>query len=62
MDRDVSGERVTREELRPVWEDTTQVSGIWSLPMYEQMLAEVRSVNKGLPVDRMKRLVSSARW
>lgn len=49
MDRFVLGEPVTRDELRPVWEDTTQVSGVWSLPMYEQMLAEVRSVNMGLP-------------
>jgi outer membrane protein OmpA-like peptidoglycan-associated protein len=48
MDRYVSGAPVTRDELRRVWEDTTQVSGIWSLPMYEQMLAEVRSVNAGL--------------
>ena len=48
MDRYVSGASVTRDELRHVWEDTTQVSGIWSLPMYEQMLAEVRSVNAGL--------------
>ena len=48
MDRYVSGAPVTRDELRRVWEDTTQVSGIWSLPMYEQMLAEVRSVNARL--------------
>jgi hypothetical protein len=48
MDRYVSGEAVTRDELRQVWEDTTQVSGIWTLPMYERMLAEVRSVNEAL--------------
>jgi outer membrane protein OmpA-like peptidoglycan-associated protein len=49
MDRYVSGEPVARDELRHVWEDTTQVTGIWSLPMYERMLAAVRSVNAGLP-------------
>jgi outer membrane protein OmpA-like peptidoglycan-associated protein len=49
MDRYVSGEPVTRDELRHVWEDTTQVSGVWSAQMYEQMLAEVRAVNVGLP-------------
>lgn len=49
MDRYASGEPVARDELRHVWEDTTQVSGIWSLPMYEGMLAAVRSVNAGLP-------------
>ena len=48
MDRYVSGASVPRDELRRVWEDTTQVSGIWSRPMYQQMLAEVRSVNAGL--------------
>ena len=49
MDRYVTGGPVTRDELRHVWEDTTQISGVWSLPMYEQMLADVRSVNAGLP-------------
>ena len=42
MDRYVAGGPVTRGELRHVWEDTTQVSGVWSLPMHEQMLADVR--------------------
>lgn len=51
MDRYVSGKAVTRDELRHVWEDTTQVSGIWSLPMYERMFAEVRSVNEALPAS-----------
>ena len=49
MDRYVAGEVVARDELRHVWEDTTQVSGIWSLPMYERMFAEVRAVNEALP-------------
>jgi outer membrane protein OmpA-like peptidoglycan-associated protein len=49
MDRYVAGEAVPRDELRHVWEDTTQVSGIWSLPMYQQMFAEVRSLNEALP-------------
>ena len=51
MDRYVTGEPVARDELRHVWEDTTQVTGIWSLPMYERMFAEVRAVNAGLPPD-----------
>ncbi len=49
IDRYVSGEPVTRDELRHVWEDTTQVSRVWLAHMYEQMLAEVRSVNAALP-------------
>ena len=57
MDRYVHGNSVTREELRHVWEDTTQVSGVWSHPMYEQMLAEVRSMNARLPPARHIRVV-----
>jgi outer membrane protein OmpA-like peptidoglycan-associated protein len=49
IDRYIAGGVVGRDELRHVWEDTTQISGVWSLPMYEQMFGEVRSVNVGLP-------------
>jgi hypothetical protein len=49
IDRYVTGGPITRDELRHVWEDTTQITGVWSLPMYEQMLADVRSVNEALP-------------
>jgi outer membrane protein OmpA-like peptidoglycan-associated protein len=58
IDRYVAGDPVTLSELRHVWEDTTQVSGIWSLPMYREMLAEVRSVNAGLsPAQRIRILL-----
>jgi outer membrane protein OmpA-like peptidoglycan-associated protein len=57
MDRYVLGDPVTLSELRHVWEDTTQVSGIWSLPMYHEMLAEVRSVNAGLPPAQRIRIL-----
>ena len=58
LDRFVSGGSVTRDELRHVWEDTTQISGVWSLPMYEQMLADVRSVNEGLPPATRIRVIA----
>jgi len=58
MDRYVTGGPVTRDELRHVWEDTTQISGVWSLPMYEQMLADVRSVNAGLPPAKRIRVIA----
>jgi outer membrane protein OmpA-like peptidoglycan-associated protein len=58
LDRYVTGEPVTRDELRHVWEDTTQISGVWSLPMYEQMLADVRSVNEGLPPAQRIRVIA----
>ena len=58
LDRYVSGGPVTRDELRHVWEDTTQITGVWSLPMYEQMLADVRSVNEALPPARRIRVIA----
>jgi hypothetical protein len=58
MDRYVTGGPVTRDELRHVWEDTTQISGVWSLPMYEQMLADVRSANAGLPPAQRLRVIA----
>ncbi len=58
MDRYVTGGPVTRDELRHVWEDTTQISGVWSLRMYEQMLADVRSANAGLPPAQRLRVIA----
>lgn len=58
MDRYVTGGPVTRDELRHFWEDTTQIGGVWSLPMYEQMLADVRSVNEGLPSATRIRVIA----
>jgi outer membrane protein OmpA-like peptidoglycan-associated protein len=58
IDRYVTGAPVTRDELRHAWEDTTQISGVWSLPMYEQMLADVRSVNEGLPPAKRIRVLA----
>jgi outer membrane protein OmpA-like peptidoglycan-associated protein len=58
LDRYVAGEPVSRDELRHVWEDTSQISGVWSLPMYEQMLAEVRSVNDSLASSQRIRVIA----
>lgn len=58
IDRYVTGGPITRDELRHVWEDTTQISGVWSLPMYEQMLADVRSVNEALPAATRIRVIA----
>lgn len=57
MDRYVSGQPVSPEELRHVWEDTTQVTGVWSLPMYEGMFADVRALNATLPSARRIRVL-----
>jgi len=57
VDRYIGGEAVDRNVLRGTWEDTTQISGIWSLPMYEEMLADVRAVNLTVPGDRRLRVL-----
>jgi outer membrane protein OmpA-like peptidoglycan-associated protein len=48
VDRYIAGGHVERDRLERIWRDTTQVSGIFSLPMYEEMLAAVRTVNATL--------------
>src|SRR5262245_54819671 len=57
VDRYIAGEPVDRDELRGTWEDTTQVSGIWLLPMYEAILGDIRSVNSTLPPSRRFRVL-----
>ena len=57
MDRYASGAPVARDELRLVWEETTQISGIWSRPMYEEMLAATRAVNARLPAEHRIRVL-----
>ena len=39
-----------------VWRDTTQVSGIFTLPIYEEMLRAVRNVNLTLAPERRLRV------
>jgi outer membrane protein OmpA-like peptidoglycan-associated protein len=57
VDRYISGLQVKRDELRGVWENTTQTSGIWLLPMYEEMLADIRAANALLPRDHRYRVL-----
>jgi outer membrane protein OmpA-like peptidoglycan-associated protein len=48
-DRYFSGEAIPRDELKQIWENTTAVTGVWQLPMYEQILADIRDFNLTLP-------------
>jgi outer membrane protein OmpA-like peptidoglycan-associated protein len=48
-DRYVAGEPVARDQLAQIWENTTVVTGVWTAPMYEGMLSEIRSLNATLP-------------
>jgi outer membrane protein OmpA-like peptidoglycan-associated protein len=56
-DRYIAGEWVSRTELKQIWENTTIVTGVWTAPMYEGMLREVRSLNATLPLDKRVRVL-----
>ena len=57
VDRFVQGAAVSDADLRRVWQDTTQVSGVWDRPIYETIFRTVRSVNERLPPSRKLRVV-----
>jgi outer membrane protein OmpA-like peptidoglycan-associated protein len=57
MDRYLEGEDVGRQELKQVWENTTQISGVWSAPIYENFFADVRGFNKAVPAARRIRVL-----
>ena len=52
----VDGAEVDERELRTVWQDTTQLL-VWDAPMYRELLATVRDVNRTLPRDRRVRVL-----
>jgi hypothetical protein len=57
MDRFVRGDDVPDETLRQVWQNTTQISGVWDRPIYEEFFRAVRAVNTSLPAERQLRVV-----
>jgi hypothetical protein len=57
MDRFVTGEQIGDQALRRVWQDTTQISGVWDRPIYEDFFRAVRAVNATLPRERQLRVV-----
>lgn len=56
-DRYVGGGEVTYTELRKIWQDTTQVSGVWDAPVFEEFFHTVRAVNASLPDSRKLRVL-----
>jgi outer membrane protein OmpA-like peptidoglycan-associated protein len=56
VDRYVAGEPVARDQLAQIWENTTVVTGVWTAPMYEGMLSEIRSLNETLPPGKRVRV------
>jgi hypothetical protein len=57
IDRFVQGEQVPYDELRKVWQDTTQRGAVWDRPIYEEFYRAVRDVNAALPVERRLRVL-----
>ena len=57
IDRFVQGTPVADEELRKVWQDTTQRGTVWDRPIYEAFYRAVRDVNTSLPAERQLRVL-----
>jgi len=57
MDRFVRGDAVPDETLRQVWQNTTQPTTVWDLPIYEEFFRAVRAVNASLSRDRQIRVL-----
>ena len=57
MDRYISGGDVAESDLRHVWRDTTQFSGVWDRPIYGDFFRAVRDVNASLPPARKLRVL-----
>ena len=57
MDAYIAGERVTLNDVRGAWENTTQVTGVWLSPIYAAIIADIRSVNAALPLGKRFRVL-----
>jgi hypothetical protein len=57
MDRFTSGKDVAYDELRQVWQKTTQTHGVCNAPIYEEFFRAVRELNATLPESRQIRVL-----
>jgi hypothetical protein len=57
IDRFVQGQQVSDDELRKVWQDTTQRTAVWDRPIYEEFYRAVRDINMNLPAERRLRVL-----
>ncbi len=53
----VSGNSISEQRLRAVWQDTTIPRAVWDRPIYEEFFRAVRSVNAGRPPNRQLRVL-----
>lgn len=57
MDAYIAGERMTLEDVRGAWENTTQVTGVWLSPIYAAIVADIRALNATLPPGKRFRVL-----
>lgn len=57
MDRYISGEDVPYQTLRRVWEDTTVPGTVWDKPMYHELYAAIRELNRARSSTRRLRVL-----
>jgi hypothetical protein len=57
MDRFIDGRNVSDEQLEEIWQDTTQVSGVWDVRIYEEFFRAVRELNATLPPRKRLRIL-----
>ena len=58
LDRYINGEEVSYQEISHVWRDTTKAVG-WESPIYADLLAAIRDVNRGLPAGQKIRVLAA---
>ena len=57
MDRYIRGDSVPANVLRQAWQNTTQISAVWDVSIYEDFFRSVRAVNAKLPKERQLRVL-----
>lgn len=55
----VGGEKLTREDLQPIWRDAGR-GVFWELPLYEEFLRTVRRINLTVPRSQRVRVLGGA--
>jgi hypothetical protein len=56
-DRFIAGGKVSVEELRPLWQESTQVQLVLDSPVYTELLPAIRAVNARLPKPKLRVLL-----
>ena len=57
IDRFVQGGNVSHDDLRQIWQNTTQPNYVWDSSIYEEFFQTVRTVNASLPKEKQLRVL-----